>query len=543
MWRSLLCALLLACALSLGCDRASELIPGTGADATPRASSTSAVIAPPLLAPAVLRVAGSAGASGSRPAIPNGELAGSIVVVQALGGAGGPAVVRAGSGVVVDRAQRLVLTSYALVQPFREDGARAYAALAVGAAAQANAPLEFAAAIVAASPQHDLAVLRVTGAREEGANPPFELNEAVLADAATLRRGDRLRVLAQPSAERAQAVQLTNATVEGFRGDGAGEARAWLSLDARLPGTYAGAPLFDQSGALVGVASQLAFDPAAPIATARPLTLALELLSRARDGGPNLRHRAPLQHGPLPSPQTPNAAAAPHDSIVVSRPAFARHAIDGRGTRDLFDYTSVFKADAAEVHYEFAAQGVPPGASVQELWYLNGVLQDGFSSAYTWTGGGFAVVSDRMTSLNARKIPSGAWTLEIWVAGRLRSSATAFVGTTAGELARKPQADAPRFAATLTAGQQLGERAAAGATQLLAVFAYRQAQAAHALRWVVTRDGSVMYQSPALPWHGGDHGSWWVGFATDGEPIGAGAWEVEVYFDDQLAAKAHVDLR
>ena len=548
MRRLPLYALMLTLALSLGCARASELIPGTGADATPRASSTSVVAAPPLLAPATLRVAGSAGASASRPAIPDGELARSIVVVQALaaGANGAPAsVVRAGSGVVIDRAQRLVLTSYALVQPYRDDGTRAYQTLAVGAAAHAGAPPEFAAAIVAASPLHDLAVVRVTGPRVDGENPPFELDEAVLADAATLRRGDRVRVLAQPSAERAQPVQLTNAAVAGFRGDGAGEARAWLSLDARLPGTYAGAPLFDQSGALVGVASQIAFDPAAPIATGRPLTLALDLLARARDGGPNLRYRAPLQHGPTQTSQpAPNAGIAPpRDGIVVSRPAFAEHAIDGQGTRDLFDYTRTFKPDAAEVHYEFAAQGVPPGSTVQELWYLNGVLQDGLSSSYTWTGGGFAVVSDRMASLNARGIPPGAWTLEVWVAGRVRTSATAFVGVTAAELARKPQMDAPQFAATLTADQQPGDRASANAAQLLAVFAYRQANAVLTLRWVVSRDGRVMYQSPVVPWHGGDRGSWWVGFATDGEPIGTGAWDVELYFDDQPAAKGRVELR
>jgi hypothetical protein len=533
-------ALCVLVVLAAGCERASELIPGDGAAATPRASASSAPTGP-LLAPSNLRVAGSAGASASRPAIPDGELARSIVVVQALAAGGQPTPVRSGSGVVVDRVQRLVLTSYQLVRPFGDDGTRAYGSLAVGPASDPGVAGEFAAALVTADPEHDVAVLRVTGPREQGTSPAFESTEAVLADATTLRRGDRLRVLAQPAADRAQPVQVSTAAVAGFRGDGAGEPRAWLALDSRLPGAYVGAPVFDQSGALVGVASQLALDPAAPIATARPLGLALDLIARARDGGPNLRYRAALQRSPVLAGDTRQGAT--RDGVVVSRPAFAANAIDGQGTRDLFDYTHVFKADAPAIHYEFAAQGVPPGATVQELWYMNGVLQDGLSSSYTWTGGGFAVVSDRMTALNARGIPPGAWTLEIWVGGRARAAATALVGVTAQELARKPQADAPRFAATLTADLQPGDRASASAPQLLATFAYRQASVAQTLRWVVTRDGRVMYQSPAVPWHGGDRGTWWVGFAGDGEPIGAGAWEVELYFDDAPASKARIELR
>ena len=103
------------------------------------------------------------------------------------------------------------------------------------------------------------------------------------------------------------------------------------------------------------------------------------------------------------------------------------------------------------------------------------------------------------------------------------------------------------------AAQQLplglaGGQAAAGALVFLELPKWIDSSSVNAsgLRdawWVATRDGRVMYQSPAVPWYGGDRGSWWVGFAGDGEPIGTGAWELEVYLDDQPMARGKVELR
>jgi len=535
-----LALLLLTAAFVLaGCERTAELIPGRRGESTPRAQHTPGPIeAPPLLAPGSLRLAGSAGAAANRPVIPDNELGKTLLVVQALDGEGKP--VRSGGGVLVDRAQQLVLTSYQLVQPFRADGARGYATLAAGPAA-GGATLEFNAALVSANPQADLAVLRLVGLREGQPVPPTPV-EAVLADSSSLRRGDRLRFLAQPNAGRAGPVQATNGTVVGFSGDGMGEARAYLKTDARLVGGAVGAPVFDQSGALIGIASQLSYDPNAPVALVRPLVKAIEAINQAKSAPPEARYVVPLQHSPSISGATTSTTAG--DGAVIAKPVFAESALEGPGFRDLFDYTTIFKKDAPELDYEYLAQGVPQGALVQELWYLNGVLQDSLSSSYTWSKGPFAVVSDRLTTPSGRGVPNGTWTMEVSVAGAVRATSTAYVGITPPDVQRKPQVEGFRFASSATAEQLPGDRLAANSAQLLAFFDYRQAAAAQSIRWVVLRDGRALYQSPALPWYGGDRGTWWVGFpASAPEGIGAGAWEVQIYLDNQVIGTGKTTVR
>jgi hypothetical protein len=439
--------------------------------------------------------------------------------------------------VLVDRTQQLVLTSYQLVQPFRTDGARAYVTLAAGPAA-GGATLEFNAALVSANPQADLAVLRLVGLRDGQLSPPASV-EAVLADSSSLRRGDRLRFLAQPNAGRAGPVQATSGTVVGFSGDGMGEARAYLKTDARLVGGAVGAPVFDQSGALVGIASQLSYDPNAPVALVRPLVKAIDAINEAKSAPPETRYVVPLQHSPSISGTT-----AAKDGAVVAKPVFAESALEGPGFRELFDYTTIFKKDAPELDYEYLAQGVPQGALVQELWYLNGVLQDSLSSSYTWSKGSFAVVSDRLTTPSGRGVPNGTWTMEVSVAGAVRATSTAYVGITPPDVQRKPQVESFRFASSATAEQLPGDRLAGNSGQLLAFFDYRQAAAAQSIRWVVLRDGRALYQSPALPWYGGEKGTWWIGFPAAGpDGIGAGAWEVQIYMDKEAAGTGMTTIR
>lgn len=531
---------LLVIAVAFGataCGRAADLIPGEGGPDAPKTVTPPPVSAPPLLVPSTLRLAGAAGADPNRPAIADVELARSVVQVQALDGTGLNAkVVRGGSGVVIDKAQGLILTSYCIVAPFKADGTRAYAMVAVGAA-NGNGPPEFQANLVAASPDADFAVLRIGPPREGVSNPQFDPIEAVLADTSTLKRGDRLRLFAQASNDRAQAIQTTSTSIAGFRGDGAGEARAWLKLDGRVPGTVVGGPAFDQSGLLIGIASQLTYDPNAPVAQVRPLARAIEVINAARQGGPDARFNAPLAHPKHLSGA--GTAAAAGDGVAISRPAFAANVLEGQGYRDLFDYTNTFGGDKGELQYEFATQGIPQGAAVQERWYLNGVQQDSLSSSYTWNSGNFAIVSDRLATPNARNIPNGAWTLEVWVAGVLRASSTAFVGVNPQDVTRKPSVEQFRFASTASPEQLPGAALTGNSTQVLAFFDYRQSAAVQRVRWVVLRNGQTYYQSAAVPWAGGDHGTWWVGVPVDNA---RGSWEIQVYFDDLIVGTGKLQL-
>ena len=523
---TLLAVFLAVCALvSVACSTAAEMIPGQGEDGTPAAPTASPVAVGPLVAPATVRLAGAGGDAANRPALSDADLARTVVQVRALNPEGGP--VREGSGVIVDRVQRLVLTSYLLVDPFTAEGTRAYDRLVAGAGGSPP-PGEVPATIVATNAPAGFAVLRLN----EGT---FEL-EAQLADSSTLKRGDRLRFVAL-EADRARPPLVVNGTVTGFRGDAGGDGRSWLKTDARLPIAAAGGPAFDQSGTLVGVVAQLAYDPGAPAGGVRPLANAVQLIKAAREAGPNPRAQTALQHPPLrPGSIT---GSTPPDAVVVSQPAFAENALTGQGFRDLFDYVIATRADIPELHYEFAAQGVRQGTPVQELWYLNGVLQDGLSSSYNWNLGGFAVVSDRLVTPNARGIPQGTWRLEVWVGGQLRTSGTVFVGVSPPRAA----VEGFRFAATASPGQLPLAPASSASGQLLAFFNYKDAAGVQALRWVVSRDGRVVYESPTVPWRGGHEGTWWVGMPGDGGPIGPGRWDVQVFFDNTAAGADGVQLQ
>lgn len=356
--------LLAALVLSVtGCARAAALIPGHNTTPTPRSGATPGdpISAPPLLAPGSLRLAGSAGGAANRPAIADTELGKTLYVVQTLDDGGKP--LRSGGGVLVDRAQQLVLTSYSLVQPYQANGSKAYATIAAGPASTTGA-IEFNMILVSANPNADIAVLRAVGLRD-GAATPSAASEAVLADSSSLRRGDRLRFLAQPSPTRQGPIQVTNGGIVGFSGDGLGESRAFIKGDVRLMSGTVGSPVFDQSGALIGIASQLSYDAAAPVALVRPLARAIEAINQAKSAPPTLKYSVPLDHSPSLSGATTSAAA--RDGVVVAKPVFAEGALEGQGFRDLLDYTNIFKREAPELDYEYLAQGVPQGACAGAL--------------------------------------------------------------------------------------------------------------------------------------------------------------------------------
>src|SRR5262245_50617443 len=104
--------LLLALAL-VGCERIAKVIPG--ADEAKRLSTrTATATSTPIISPA-----GSAAGGVQGPALVDAQLAPAIVQVQAMDAANPTQALRTGSGVVVDAPNRLILTSYGIVLPFK----------------------------------------------------------------------------------------------------------------------------------------------------------------------------------------------------------------------------------------------------------------------------------------------------------------------------------------------------------------------------------------------------------------------------------------
>ena len=516
----------LALALPLvaaGCSTAADLIPGDESLATATARPTPPpVLAPPILPPTRLQL-GAERTAATALAVTDAELAISVVRIEAKQGTN---VVRAGTGVVVDGAQRLILTSYQLVEPYTADGTRGWNTLELAPTRNVGEPpvATFLGQVVRADPELGLAVVRamrrIDGASLTGTE--FDLPAVTLGDAVRAARGDTIRILGYAGIEggRSEATPLgaTEATVVGFRGDAGVSGVAWLKTQARLSSGQNGAPVFDTQGRMLGTMLQAAYSTVSPTGQIRPTTLATRLIDDARQAGPEAVYAAPLfrRNAFVPGP-------------VATRPAFAENQLEN-GSGDLFDYTETYPGSLATLNYEFVLQGAAPGTLVEERWFLNGVMQDGLSSSVPWTGGPFAVVTDRLKAPAGRALQPGTWRLEVWADRQMRASAEANVGSAQR---RQPAATEFKFGSTSNIDGTARDPARATSPQILASFNYANASGAHRLRWIVFHDARVVYQSPSVPWEGGESGTWWVGY-TPGTNIGGGTWEFEVYLDDQV---------
>jgi S1-C subfamily serine protease len=538
MPRFAILALLLFMALLAGCERASELIPGGDDTATPGATPSDAT---PILTTPTLDFGSST--STPTPAIPDHELARSVVQIHVIDTeASIVQIVRDGSGVVVDGADQLILTAYALVAPYTASGGRAYTTIAIGVNdGNGGAPrLVYEAELVAADRSVDLAVLKVT--REYQGEPlaegEFDLPAAESADASGMTPGDAVRLFAHPGLEvaaaDAQALTVTSATVTGRRGEPDRDGTTRLKLDARLPYGATGGPAFDAGGALIGILVPEHYDASATVAQVRPLNLAGGVLADARGRPINEQFVVPL-HAEEPAGGFDALIAS--DGVRVSRPLFAENAtVNGSGF-DLFDYERGFISGTPELYFEFVLEGTEAGALVEERWYLEGVLQDSLSSSYPWDGGGYAIVADRIGVASASGLPDGLWRLEIWVDGTMRSAAAAVVGT-------DPDAAAfsnPTFGALAGSGGRSLTGATAVDEQMLMFFDYAGMDVARRVRWFVFHDEQLVYQTGELLWPGGGAGRFWIGYSSDGA-LGAGTWRFQLVVDGQTALDVEQEI-
>lgn len=530
----LLPGIVLLAVLLAACEGTAELIPGqaTPTPTPPPTATVAPVEATPILVPRTLDSSSDTGSGTSgRTPLSNLQLARSVVQIQIFENRNGRVqVVRSGTGVVIDRARRLILTSYPLVDPYDRAGNEAYVSIAIATNREpGNDPEpEYEAEIVTADIARGVAVLRAVRVFRGGPLSGFEfdLPEAFLATNGLIDAGASLRLFSHPGlgdAEGPQAVTVTEATVTGFRGDARISGRVWMKTDARLPSGATGGPAFDDSGNLAGLIVEPVYEAAALVGQVRPIALASEVIADARQAGPQARYLAPLFHGDY-IPGT--SLEAPGDGVWVSRPAFAANAIDGAGTLDLFDYSDTFSSEQQVLYYEFTVMGLPDGALIEERWKLDGVVQDALSSTYTWARGGFDLVTDRVLFPAPNGIPDGRWTLEVWAGGQLRASADALVGIRPPN----PVIDPKRISFGPSPSIQLADGVPLrGSTdRIIAFFDYEDLDGLIAYRWLVYYNGSVVYQSPNIPWTGGAEGRWWIGYQDD-VPLESGTWEFELY--------------
>jgi S1-C subfamily serine protease len=524
----------------VACEQASDLIPGDG-EATPDATA-GATTATPIVIPPDLET--GTDTPTPTPAIADHELARSVVQIQTVDSSSGfVRTVHDGSGVIVDREAGLILTAYPVVRPYLSSGARAYTSIAIGVNdGNGGSPrLEFEADLIAADDLLGLAVLRVT--REYQGDPisadSFSFPGAEPGDGSTLEPGDALRLFGHPGLEASnvdsQVLLVTEGTVTGRRGEPDHPGTTKLKLDALLPYGNTGGPAFSSSGTLVGLLVPEHYDNGAPVTQIRPFNLATELIESARALPSDVEFLAPLH---AEEPPAGFDALLPSDGIWVSRPLFAENATQNAGALDLYDYERGFLSGTEELFFEFAVQGAPAGAAVEERWLLNGVLQDSLSSSYAWEGGEFAIVADQIgVPAAAAALPNGRWSLEVHIDGALRASSTAIVGIDLDP----PLMLNPVFGSVAGASGVSLAGPVSTAQQILFFFDYAGMDITQGVRWVVLRDGELMYQSPEIRWPAGGSGRFWVGY-SDEEAVGPGRWSFQVLVDGQLLLESEWDV-
>ncbi|MFA7249006.1 MAG: serine protease [Dehalococcoidia bacterium] len=507
---------LLAAIPATACQRVARIIPGNGLAG--RAEGTPAPVAP--------------GSPGGATAIPDAQLALSIVQIQATNpGNGQPQVVRSGSGVIVDGDQRLILTSYGVVQPFRADGTPAYGTILVSTNRRlGDAPTrEFEADLVSADPANGIAVLRVM--RDAGSGSlsagRFNLPPANLGDARAAAAGLPIRLLGHPAADNggpARPLLISKASITGIRGTPGVTNRTWLKTDVRLPHGTSGGGAFNQSGALIGILAQDRYLPSAEVGELIPLELAQPVIDRAKKE--TARYQAPI----LMQTNAPGSTTQqPTDTMWISAPVFGANAIQTAVSRDLFDYGTRFAVGGAALYYEYVLEGVPNGTIIEERWYLDNVPQDSLSSSYRWDGRGFAIQGDRIAAPGSGGMPRGRWRIEIWAAGALRSQATALIGVDPKE----PKVTVAGSGAAATADGRPQAPVVAASTQALVFFEFTGMEGVQTLEWLVFHNNQRVYTSPVLRWDYGDSGRAWVGYAP-GRALGSGKWEIELHADGRV---------
>lgn len=540
--RWLLAGVILLLAVPLaGCARIAKVIPGNDEAKNLAQRSPTGTPTPIFVSPSAQAAPGGAGAA----TLPDSQLALSVVQVQTVDASvGSNQAFRNGSGVVVDASNRLILTSYELVVPFRTNGTPGYTTIVIATnrkPGEAPAP-EFEAELAAADPPNDIAVLRVV--RDFGAKSltpgKFNLPATTLGDARSASAGLPLRLFGYPGlapagSQRSQLLMVSKATVTGLRGIAGGSGRSWLKTDAHLPYGNGGGAAFNQAGALIGILAQDRYLPTGEVGQVRPLELALAVIDRARKDTTGTRYQAPLyMTGNVPGTTRP----LPTDGIWISRPSFGENAIEAQGARDIFDYETRFVAGRPALYYEYVLEGVPAGTVVEERWFLDDVQQDQLSSSYRWDGRGLAIAGDRIAVLGPGGIPRGRWRLEIWAAGVLRAQSTALLGV---EL-HQPQISGFADGSAATPDATPASAPAASASQLLVFFDFKGWEGVQQLDWLVFHDNQYVYTSPPIRWMYGDSGRFWIGFAP-GAPLGPGKWDLELHADGRVMGVLAVTIR
>lgn len=194
------------------------------------------------------------GALPTSPAAPTtpsaDDLARAVVRITGLNDVDEP--VCAGSGTFLDAAGT-ILTNFHVIA---NEGDCRYSRLGieVTTVSDREPELRYLAAAYAVSPEHDLAVVRLTSMVD--GSPVTEATPFLtLGNSDSLRLGDELQLIGYPSIG-GRTVTFTSGKVAGFANEPNIDGRAWIKTDGTIAGGNSGGLAANASGQLVGVPTQ-----------------------------------------------------------------------------------------------------------------------------------------------------------------------------------------------------------------------------------------------------------------------------------------------
>jgi S1-C subfamily serine protease len=333
-----------------------------------------------------------------------------------------------GSGTIVD-SRGLVLTNCHVASP-RSMGMPAPDAdmLGIAITQRSDAPpaLTFLAEIVSASPELDLAVLRIVAQIDGTRTQNLNLPAVAIGDSDTIDLGESISVFGYPGIG-GETITFTSGAVSGFTSEQQVNARrAWIKTDAAISGGNSGGTAVNAAGELIGVPTQAAAGAGIKPVDARPV------VDTNQDGRID-QYDSPIAIGgfinglrpvnlakPLLQQAGANVASAPGNIPVPTphiggAPAFSALYFSAQVTPDSrpINPASLLAAGLTQMYATFDFDNISQGVRWGQTWALNGKVI--YQNEAAWSDGAHGRKTLVLGNKNA--LPEGMYHLALTLSG------------------------------------------------------------------------------------------------------------------------------
>ena len=526
-------SLTISAILLCSCAQTSELIPG-GADPTALNENVQATPTPIILTP-------TPEPKSSKIKIDITEqdqlLAQSVIKIEVESNNSSIKTTRTGSGVLIDGAKGLILTSYSLVNPYQADGSLSNDVIYISTdlVGTDNLIPDYQAILVDAEVQLDLAVLQIKQTHDgKDLEGDLELRAAIIGDPGLVQFNDRLRLFsyAHPtnsSSTNGHYLTVTGTKIKTIRKENIqSNIEKWV-VNTELDYSATGGPVFNGGGELVGILIPEQYSLIAPVTQIRPLHVINKLIERTNQTSEIREGIIPLFAGSVQ--KEINFAK----NAWICAPKFSDQASYTDNELHLSNYSNYFPDGTENIYFEYCLQNLEQNILVEERWYLGGILQDSLSASYVWNGEPFAIISDRIGVPSTAGLPEGNWKLEIW-ANRILHSAN---DLTIGELSEKPKSSNTQLGSTVSKNGTLIKDLSKNTKKLLLQSELSNTEMVKKFNWTVTHNDKIKYRSPILDWIETLNSDFWVGYAQK-ETLEEGNWSLKLFVDGLILTEGTI---